>query len=89
VAKFWPHDKKLKSLNLLTTAVFWTIWQFRNEMCFQGRQWLGMKMLMGNAGRLDDPTMTRGGDDPGRVAIKTTGFILGPSYLSAKRCRTW
>jgi hypothetical protein len=49
-----------------------------------------------NAGRLDDPTMTSGGDDPGkldgeagRVAIKTTGFTLGPSYLSAKRCRTW
>jgi hypothetical protein len=51
VAKFWLHDKKLKSLNVLTTTVFWTIWKFRNELCFQGRRWTGMKVLMGRWAR--------------------------------------
>jgi hypothetical protein len=51
VAKFWLQDKKIKCLNVFTTAVFWTVWKFRNEMCFQGRMWSGMKVLFGRCAR--------------------------------------
>jgi hypothetical protein len=40
------HNKNLKCLNVLTTTVLWTIWKFGNEVCFQWRQWTGMKVLL-------------------------------------------
>jgi hypothetical protein len=46
VAKFWLHDKSENCLNVLTTAVFWSIWKFRNDMCFQGRKWSGMQEIL-------------------------------------------
>jgi hypothetical protein len=52
VAKYWLLNKKFKCLNALTTAVFWTIWKFRNEMCFQGRKWSGVKELIGRCARI-------------------------------------
>jgi hypothetical protein len=52
VAKYWLHNKKLNCLNVLTTAVFWIIWKFRNEMCFQGRKWTGVKELIGRWARM-------------------------------------
>jgi hypothetical protein len=34
VAKFWVADKNHKSLHILTSAVLWTIWKFRNDPYF-------------------------------------------------------
>jgi hypothetical protein len=34
VVKWWLHNKNLTCLLLL---FFWTIWKFRNEMCFKGK----------------------------------------------------
>jgi hypothetical protein len=36
VAKLWLREKKYKDINTCTSAVLWTLWKARNELCFQG-----------------------------------------------------
>jgi hypothetical protein len=45
VAKWWLCDKKFKVLNICTTAIMWSLWKLRNEICFQGVKWRGMQVL--------------------------------------------
>ena len=42
VASLWLSEKKYKAVNVFTTAVLWTLWKVRNELCFQGLIWTGM-----------------------------------------------
>jgi hypothetical protein len=37
VASLWLHDKKCRPLNVLCSAIMWTIWKSHNELCFQGK----------------------------------------------------
>jgi hypothetical protein len=46
VARWWLCDKNFKVLNICTTAVMWSIWKLRNEICFQGVKWMGMQVLL-------------------------------------------
>lgn len=43
VARFWLANKKHSVTNAVSSAVLWSLWKFRNEMCFQGRIWMGLK----------------------------------------------
>jgi hypothetical protein len=43
VASLWLCAKKYKTLNICTTAVMWSLWKLRNDMCFQVNQWLGIQ----------------------------------------------
>jgi hypothetical protein len=45
VARLWLCNKKHDTANMVTSAVFWSIWKLRNAMIFQGVAWLGMKPL--------------------------------------------
>jgi hypothetical protein len=52
VAKRWLSDKKYIALNVLTTAVFWTLWKMRNDLYFQGLSWTGANVLMRRSAKM-------------------------------------
>jgi hypothetical protein len=35
-------------LNIFCSAVLWSLWSLRNELCFQGKSWLGMEVVWRN-----------------------------------------
>jgi hypothetical protein len=37
MAKLWLRGKKYNAVNVFNTAILWTIWKVRNELCFQGQ----------------------------------------------------
>jgi hypothetical protein len=46
VAKWWLHDKEMKTTNACTTTALWVIWKLRNELCFQNPVWSGVHILL-------------------------------------------
>jgi hypothetical protein len=46
VVKLWFQDKKLKAINIASTATLWALWKFRNELCFQGVRWTGAGVIL-------------------------------------------
>jgi hypothetical protein len=46
VARWWISESKNSVLNMFTSAVLWTLWSTRNDLCFQGRSWPGVKGLL-------------------------------------------
>jgi hypothetical protein len=44
VARWWISNNKNSVLNTVSSAVLWAIWSLRNDLCFQGRSWLGLDM---------------------------------------------
>ena len=46
VAKLWVANKKHVVTNVISSAVLWSLWKLRNEICFQGVFWLGTKMVL-------------------------------------------
>jgi hypothetical protein len=48
VARWWVSNKKYKIMNSFLTALMWCLLKFRNEMCFQGKMWMGEKLLLRN-----------------------------------------
>ena len=42
VARWWLNSKN-PALNVVCVAVLWALWKLRNEMCFQGKTWPGVK----------------------------------------------
>jgi hypothetical protein len=47
VAHWWVSNNKNVVLNIFCSGVLWSLWSLRNEMCLQGRSWLGMDMVWG------------------------------------------
>jgi hypothetical protein len=46
VAKWWLCDKTIQSFeHICTTAIMWSLWKLRNEICFQVVKWMGMHVL--------------------------------------------
>jgi hypothetical protein len=45
VAKMWLCNKKYGVINIVTSAVCWSIWMLRNAIIFQEVAWVGMKLL--------------------------------------------
>jgi predicted RNase H-like nuclease len=35
IGKYWLSDKKHCLTNIISSAVIWSIWKLRNELCFQ------------------------------------------------------
>jgi hypothetical protein len=52
VARFWLANKKHKVTNTISAAVLWSFWKFRNELCFQGRKWMGLKDVLFKIARM-------------------------------------
>ena len=46
VAKLWVANKKHVVTNVISSAVLWSLWKLRNEICFQGVFCLGTKMVL-------------------------------------------
>ena len=46
MARWWVSNTKHKIMNGFSAALMWSLWKFRNEMCFQGRIWTGEKTLI-------------------------------------------
>ena len=45
VARWWISNDRNAVLNIFSSAVLWSIWCLRNELCFQGKTWMGMHMI--------------------------------------------
>ena len=43
VARWWISNKNFFALNTTCTAALWSLWKLRNDMCFQGKAWPGVK----------------------------------------------
>jgi hypothetical protein len=52
MARLWIRDNKLKVVNVFYTVVILCIWKVRNNLCFQGACWTGMKKLFERCVRL-------------------------------------
>jgi hypothetical protein len=52
VARWWISENKNYVLNIFSSATLWTLWSIRNEMCFQGLKWPGVKEVMRRIGYL-------------------------------------
>jgi len=46
IGKFWLSDKRHCVTNMITSAVIWSIWKLRNDLCFQRIGWRSMEMLL-------------------------------------------
>jgi hypothetical protein len=46
VGKFWLSNKKHVLVNVVSSAVIWSIWKLRNDLCFQRLGWRSMEMLL-------------------------------------------
>lgn len=40
VASQWIANKNYAILNILSSALMWCLWKFRNKICFQGAKWM-------------------------------------------------
>ena len=52
VASLWIANKKFMVCNIVSSAVIWVLWKLRNELCFQGVPWSGMKKVFAIVGRM-------------------------------------
>jgi hypothetical protein len=45
VTRWWISENKNSVLNIFSSAVMWVLWTVRNERCFQGLKWPGVKVM--------------------------------------------
>lgn len=45
-ARWWVSNAKHKIMNGCSATLMWSLWRFRNEMCFHGKIWMGEKDLV-------------------------------------------
>jgi len=45
VGQLWLSEEKYSVINMITSAVLWSIWKLRNELCFQRSGWKSMEVL--------------------------------------------
>ena len=46
VARWWVSNNRYKVMNCCSAALMWCLWKTRNEICFQGKVWLGEKLVI-------------------------------------------
>jgi hypothetical protein len=46
IGQYWLSNKRNCVLNIVTSAVFWSIWKLRNEILFQNIGWRSMDILL-------------------------------------------
>jgi hypothetical protein len=52
VGRLWVRGKKGRAINALTSAVIWALWKLRNHVCFQGKCWSRVELLLREVARL-------------------------------------
>jgi hypothetical protein len=52
MAKLWIANKKHLITNVVSSATLWSLWKLRNELCFQGVVWIGMRMVLVRVSRM-------------------------------------
>ena len=52
IARFWVANKRHKVINIISLSVLWSVWKLRNEICFQGVKWTGMRKVLWQIGML-------------------------------------
>jgi len=52
IARFWVANKRHKVINIISLSVLWSVWKLRNEICFQGVKWTGMRKVIWQIGML-------------------------------------
>ena len=45
IARLWVANKKFFIANVISSAILWSLWKLRNEICFQEMVWTGMRMV--------------------------------------------
>ena len=45
VARLWICEKTHKISNIVHAAVLWTLWKYRNDLCFNRSTWCGMQVI--------------------------------------------
>ena len=45
IARLWVANKIFFIANVISSAILWSLWKLRNEICFQGMVWTGMRMV--------------------------------------------
>ena len=46
IGQFWLSNERNCIINMCTSAVCWSLWKLRNDMCFQRKMWKSMAMLI-------------------------------------------
>jgi len=46
VARWWVSNSKHKIMKCCSSALMWSLWKSRNEICFQGKTWMGEKLII-------------------------------------------
>lgn len=46
ISDMWARDKKYQANNLINAATIWAIWKCRNDLCFNGKSWLGLQVIL-------------------------------------------
>ena len=47
LARFRPPSQKHKQFNVVSSAVLWGLWNFRNSIVFNRRSWISIKQVLG------------------------------------------
>ena len=47
VARFWISNKKHGALNIVSSAVLWCLWKYRNSMIFNNTIWTSITQVWG------------------------------------------
>lgn len=75
IARFWIANKRHKLTNIISSAVLWSIWKLRNETCFQGAVWMGMKSILLKIVRMLRRWMVLFGQDVGLQVEEFAGQL--------------
>jgi hypothetical protein len=46
IGKYWLSSERYVVVNMVTTAILWSIWKLRNDFCFQKIGWKSMEVLL-------------------------------------------
>ena len=46
VARWWVSNNRFKVMNCCPSALLWSLWKTRNEICFQGKLWLEERVVI-------------------------------------------
>jgi hypothetical protein len=66
--KMWLRGKNFKAYNVLYTAVVWSLWKTRNNLCFQGMAWTKVEAVMSRcAGMIRSWAMLSKSEDAERL----------------------
>src|SRR4051812_28952163 len=45
VAEFWLSEKKNSTVNLVSSAILWSLWKHRNSMIFDNVSWISINQI--------------------------------------------